>query len=716
MASRNRVQRPVGNLWLLGAALGGLVCYESVPAQAPDTSNWSCTRCPFPSGYEADYAAGVSYVSEDAAHFGDTTGYDEEGGYLNLDGEGLYRTAGYRMSWILEDLGLDSRVLRLDGGRQGTYDYYAGFSQLPRREFDTTRTVFSATGSDTLALPSNWVRAGLTSGLTALDASLSDQDIESDRETLEIGGRYLPTDRVDVFADYRRTERDGLSIQGASFFTTTSLLPRPFDYQTDELDLGVRYGGDRSTVKLAYYGSYFKDRNLLLRWENPFTSVAGGEVGALAQPPDSSFQQFLVSGNYRTPWYDTVITYSAATGVMEQNDPLVAYTTNPDLTAVPLPRASLDGQVDTTNLALTVTANPHARARVKVAYRYDERDNGTPVEQWNRVLVDSFNSGGLEANVPYGFERTRLNLRGDFDVTDSIRLAAGYDYKELDRDFQEVAEQDEASGWGQLSWKPNAYVDLRAKAGNAKREVDRYDTGLAMSLGQNPLMRKYHLAYRYREFGELSVAASWPERPISVSGSVRLADDSYTQSQLGLLGSDDVRVAADLTWAMSGMSSLYVMAAMDEIDSEQAGSESFQAPDWRARHADEFMTFGGGYRVEGLRERFDLQIDYTHGVGQSRTDVTSASSGPGRFPDLRSTLDSLRMRLGYRASERLEGHLDLRYERFDADDWALQGVGSATIPTVLSLGADPYDYDVILIGVGIRYYFSGDGGNGSGGN
>jgi MtrB/PioB family decaheme-associated outer membrane protein len=694
------------SLWSSLVAVAIVTSFSGpVSAQAPDTSNWNCSRCPFKSGYEASYSGGASYVSDDAAHFGDATGYDQQGVYLNLDGEGSYIEDGYRSSWFIEDLGLDSRVLQLDGGRQGTYDYYVGFSQLPRRVFDTTQTVFSATADDTLILSDDWVRAGLTSGFTALEANLFDQNIGSDRATLQIGGRYIPTDRFDVFADYRQSRRDGLAIQGGAYFTNSSLLPRPFDYQTDELDVGVRYGGDRSTVKLAYYGSFFDDKNPALNWKNPFTSVDGGEFGAFAQPPDSSFQQLLLSGSYRTGWYDTIVTYSAATGVMEQDDPLLAYTTNPNISTAPLPAFSLDGQVDTTNLALTVTAKPHQRVRLKAAYRYDDRGNQTPVQQWNRVIVDSFNSGEFESNMPYSFERTRLNLDAQFDVRRNLRLSAGYDYRELHRDFQEVAEQDEVSGWGQLSWQPNAYIDLRGRAGTSKRDVDRYDTGVAGSLGQNPLLRKFNLAYRYREFGEFTIGASLPERPISVSGTVLFANDSYTESQLGLLASDEFRVAADLSWALSPLSSVYLTAAIDEIDSEQAGSEFFQTPDWDATHSDEFVTFGGGYRVEELKERFDLEIDYTHGVGSSEIAIRSASGGTGRFPDLKSTLDSLRVRLLYRASERLEGNLELRYESFAADDWALQGVGPATVPQLLSLGADPYDYDVFLIGLGVRYSF-----------
>lgn len=326
------------------------------------------------------------------------------------------------------------------------------------------------------------------------------------------------------------------------------------------------------------------------------------------------------------------------------------------------------------------------------------------MEQWSRVIADSFTSGELEENVPYSFQRTRLNLLANIDLLRNVRLSAGYDRTELERDYQEVAEQDEASSWGQIVWELNASIDLKAKVGTAKREVDRYDTGLAMSLGQNPLMRKYHLAYRYREFGELSIAASWPQRPISVSASVRFANDSYTESQLGLLASDDFRFAADLSWSLSPSSSLYLTAALDEIDSEQAGSEFFQAPDWRGLHSDEFVTYGGGYRVEQLKERFDLDIDFTHGTGTSQIDVLSSSGGLSRFPDLKSDLDSLRVRVRYQVSERLEGHLQLRYENFSADDWTLQGVEPATIPTALSLGADPYDYDVFLIGVGVRYF------------
>jgi hypothetical protein len=45
------------------------------------------------------------------------------------------------------------------------------------------------------------------------------------------------------------------------------------------------------------------------------------------------------------------------------------------------------------------------------------------------------------------------------------------------------------------------------------------------------------------------------------------------------------------------------------------------------------------------------------------------------------------------------------YENFDSSDWALQGIGPATLPTVLGLGADPYNYSVNYVTLSARYSF-----------
>ena len=99
------------------------------------------------------------------------------------------RTASenHRLGWYAEDLGLDSRVLEIDGGKPGTYSYSLDWSELPYRRFITTSTVFSEGTGGSLDLPAGWVRAGTTAGFTALNASLVSRSIESDRQILGLG-------------------------------------------------------------------------------------------------------------------------------------------------------------------------------------------------------------------------------------------------------------------------------------------------------------------------------------------------------------------------------------------------------------------------------------------------------------------------------------------------------------------------------------------------
>ena len=668
-----------------------------------DTSEWTCEFCPFESGHRAEYELGATEVSDDSAYIGDASGYAEEGTYLNVDGKGSYRNDSYDMRWTAEDLGLDSRFAEVSGGQQGTYNYKLAYRQIPRHVFDTTDTIFEKVSADTLALPPGWVTAPLTSGFTELSSSLVPQNIESDRKIAVVGGRYAISDHFRISADFRKQIHEGTDVTAGPYFSQSSLLPGPFEYETDEIDIGIRYVGDSGILTLAYYASLFDNNNTELRWDNPFTSSPGAEQAALARSPDNTFHQVSFSGRYSFAPMRTVIAFSGALGRMEQNQAFLPYTTNPNLNAEPLPRTSLDAEVDTTNLAISLSSKVFKKARLKLNYRYNERDNRTTQDLWTRVITDSFVSGESETNTPYSFERSALHLGAEYDLFETVRISGGYDWKTIDRNFQEIAEQTENSGWGRLRWRPNGAFEISARAGISERDVDQYDESFGATLDQNPLMRKYNLAYRYRQFGDLTMSASLPEKPVSLTLNALFANDDYRESQIGLIEGDDLRLAADLSWSISETASMYLNAGFESIESQQAGSEQFSIPDWRAMNSDDFYTVGAGFRVDQIAEKFDLEFDYLRSQGTSEIDMDSASGGLSRFPDLDSTLDSLRVRLSYRVSERLEFALRLRYESFEAEDWALEGVGPTTIPVILTQGAEPYDNDVFSVGLAFRY-------------
>lgn len=669
---------------------------------APDLSQWRCRLCPFEQGTQAQYTAGTAYVSDDAARFGDGNGYDEQGTYLLADGDGRHVDENQRIAWRFDSLGLDARSLRLEGNRSWI-DYRLRYRELPHYLFDTTSTVFRDDGTRRLVLPAAWVRAPITSQMSGLGSSLAPVGIGSRRDGLDLGIELRPRDSVAAYADYERQERTGTTISGASFFNTTSQLPHPIDQSTDELTLGLRYLTNRGTLNFAYRGSFFDNALSGLTWDNPFTSPPGAEQGLLAESPDNSYQSLSIDGAFHFRAH-TALTFAAGRGRGEQNESLLPYTTNSQLAASVLPRKTLDGVVDTSHLALTASTRIGSRIRIKTAYRYDEHDNGTPIDVWTRVIADSFTSADSESNVAYDFKRARLNVAANAEVSDRLELSAGYEHTTLDRSEQEVAEQTTDGGWGRLRWRFAPGFELRLRRGTEERDFDRYDTALAAELLQNPLLAKYNLAYRYRTYADATLTASGSKRPFTVALSTFYADDDYARSRIGITSDEDRRIAADFGWTFTPHVSFFASASNETIDTRQSGSESFALPDWTAAYTDRFRTLSSGLRFDQIPPRFDLTIDASVANSGTALDLARGTIGDS-FPKLRSRLDALRIKAVYHHSSRLSIPLELRYEHLDTDDWALEGVDPSTIAGVLGLGADPFRYDLVVIGAGATYRF-----------
>jgi MtrB/PioB family decaheme-associated outer membrane protein len=676
------------------------------PAAAPDTSEWTCSKCPFDHGYRSEVELGGAYVDDDSARFGDYTGLDEKGGYVIADAAGrAAEESGFVLEYELTDLGLDSREARLSGGRQGRYEFELFYDAIPHRIWDTTATPYAGNGSSELTLPSGWVDAGSTGGMTALDSSLRDVDVGYDRDRYGAAGRYWFGENLKFDLGYRRDEREGTRTQLASFGSVSTELPRPIDDATDRLDATVRYQGKRWYVQAGYSGSIYDTKAADLRWDNAFTAmVPGADVGQMALTPDNQYHEFgLAAGWFGLPGH-TTLALSLASGKGTQDTGFLPYTSNPQLVTDALPAGNLDGQVDVTRADFTITARPIDRLRLRGAVAYDERDNDTQRRAYTSIVhTDLFPVLDDRVNPVYGFERLRVFGSADFQVYDDLTIGAGGEYRTLDRNgtAQEVKSEDLVDGWGSVQYRPTGYLGFVLKGGAMERTPDEYEEGAAGS-GQNPLMRKYNMAYLYRSYGEALASLSFGSLPITLGANAFYGDDSYNLSTLGATSGLDRRYGVDLTWTMSEQASVYASVGEEKIDARSQGSQAYGQPDWRYVLEDDFVTYGAGLRAQPLAQ-LALDVDYTYARGASRTELVGANGG--RFPANRSELSTLTADVTYAMSERIDLAFTWRYESFESSDWALQGVDPATLGNVLALGADPYDYSVNYLGASVRYYF-----------
>jgi MtrB/PioB family decaheme-associated outer membrane protein len=674
--------------------------------EAPDPAAWVCSKCPFEKGYVSEAELGGGYVSDASAKFGDYTGLDEDGAVAVVNAEGgMTAESGYRLDYSLDDLGLDSRAVAIEGGKQGSYDFGFTYDRVPHTISDTGESIYGGLGTGSLTLPPGWVRAGSTAGMTALATSLRSVEPGFDRDRYGLAGRVFLGKNWSLGLDYRRDERSGTRPTYGSFGSVSSELLRPIDDATDRLNATVRYEGSRWFAQVGYFASLYDTKAADVTFANPFTAfVTGGDAGQLALAPDNTYNEIAVSAGWFGLPGNTAITASAAMGQGTQDTGFVGYTLNPTLGVDALPFTNLDGDVSVTRADLAISSRPIDRLRLRGAVAYDERDNDSRQGSFTSIVhTDLFPVSDDRTNPVYGYERTRLTGTADFDVYDDLSIGVGGEYRTTDRTgtTQEVSSEDLTDGFGRAQFRPNGYLGFVVKGGVQERDPDNYDVTVAESLGQNPLMRKYELAYRYRAYGEFLANVAVGSLPLALGASAYYGDDSYLQSDMGLVSGLDRRYGVDLTWTVNEKISAYVSGSHEKIDSKTKNSSVFAAPDWRGDMQDDFETYGVGMRAQ-FTDRLRLNFDYTYATGDTHTQITGAAAGT--FPVVQSELSSFKTDLEYGLNERTDIVLTWWYETFESDDWAYAGQPDA-MPSVLGLGVDPYNYDVNYVTASVRYRF-----------
>ncbi len=697
---------------LLGA--GTAAAPLALAQEMPDFEQWQCRFCPFPEqGTEGNVDASVLHVSEDSARFGDYTGLDEKGVYGNADADIMYRAGGgYAVSLNARDVGLDSRSIDLQAGRQGSWVVDLTWDEIPRRLDDSGRTVYSGLGSDTLTLPTGWVRGNFTSDMGALDASLRNFNLGWDRKTSGLGIEFIQSERLRYEAEWTRQTKQGRGLTWGNFLGTATDLAKPLDYETNAVDAALVYAASNWNVRLGYYGSFFSNKDTTLTWDNPFN---GPDRGRAAMAPDNSYNQAIISGAYRFSTWNSTLNASYARGRMEQDDSLLAYTINPALVTQPLPIDSFDGRADTTAANLRWTARPVDRLRVSGEYRYNERDNKSGQYEWAAVQADAFATIPF-VNPAYSFENRDLSFMADYRFSSLVSGAAGWGQKVRKRDYQNVDRTEEDSYWARLRFRPFSELTVSARAETSSRDASEYQQLPTTGAGaeQNPLLRKYYLTDRDRDLLQVQADIVAGARG-SVSLSYEDAKDRYDASEVGLTASDYDQFTADASLRLWESTMLSAYFSRANYDSATVGAGSFlapntAAPNWEGRTRDRHDVHGLAFSWPGLADgKLDLRADWSRADTTGNITIENPLGAAGTpFPELRSKLTGAQLMADYHLNARWTLNAGWRWEKFSADDWSKDGVEPATIANVLTFGAQTLDYDVNVFLLGFRYNFVKD--------
>lgn len=703
---------------------------------------------------------GLGFLSDDSFRFGRYTGLTDDGVYGVL-GFDIFQRGAWdgddATYWRLqgENLGLDSREAYFEYGQQGRFAFHLGFDQIPHNQIDTARTIFTNPGSTSLTLPSNWVGAQTTAGMTRLNESLRPFDIEHERRRFEIGFDWIPAPKWDLETKYSREEKDGLKTIGLTIGNSggtprSVLAPEPVDYLTQTADVALTFARPDYQIRIGYYMSLFDNENSALSWQNPYTTINGwaasagfpSGLGQMHLEPDNEFHQVYASGGWS--FGDTMrLTGDLSYGRATQDDAFLPYTINPVLAASitqPLPRTSLDGKVDNTYAALRFSHRPWNTFYWNANLRYDDRDNGTPHNEYVYIPGDSLTqnttvtSSFRRFNEPKSQEETSFRLDATWRAMDWLRVAGEAEWSSIERPHQEREELDENRYGLSFTGNTGGMLSGGLRLSVADRDGSEYQGWVTFVNGYSPGytntvlpfvdghpfenlpgMRKFNQADRERQQAELFANIAFGDTlELGLSGNY--SEDDYTDSQFGLTFSRVNGFNADLTWSPIESASLYSFYSAERYKNDVDGraytgtARATQAFDpnrnWTNSSRDDIDTWGLGANSRVLDGKVTLGIDYV----RAKTDADVATTvGPALvtapLPTSRTDLTSASVYGDWAWRKDLTVRLRFAYENYESSDWAIDNVPANQLANVILLGEDTPDYSVWTAAVSLVYRF-----------
>ncbi|MEP7068025.1 MAG: MtrB/PioB family decaheme-associated outer membrane protein [Usitatibacter sp.] len=408
---------------------------------------------------------GGLYVNRDSAKFGEYTGLDKKGGYAIGNVE-LYGGDGpegaFRWKVLGINLGLDSRSLTGEAGAQGRWRVTAGYDEIVRNFSDTYQTFWNGAGSSTFTLPSgypaastrlavtnnanailaNWNNiqspnaiAGTAGGGPAfvIPANMHSFDIGTERKRGNVGVSAILAPGWEVRASVKHEEKDGTKITGVNigrFSGVSALLPEPINSTTDQFEAGVSYAGRQAFFNAGYYGSLYRNDVGLWTVENPGANNAVlGNIARLQSYPDNQMHQLNVGGGYKfSP--ATRFSFSGSWARLTQNENFID---SPAGSTWVVPESSAHAKVINSSFLARLTSRVMKELTLNAAYKYDDRDNRTPVAIFRTTAGDTPGASTEFSNEPVNRKVNQLNLDADYSLGRGQAVKAEYEYQKIHR-------------------------------------------------------------------------------------------------------------------------------------------------------------------------------------------------------------------------------------------------------------------------------------------
>lgn len=622
---------------------------------------------------DSEISVGIAGTNRDAPFFGQYSSLDQQGPQVSVSGDVVQRddATGTWLEFHGRNTALNDGDVGLVFQRQGVWRFDSEWNRMEVTNPFRVNTATTGIGTTEITVPAVAITPGTGDTIR----------LGTTRETLSMGYSRFIADGLNASLRVRNQQKKGTRFwasQGNNF------VPEPIDFTMQELEGVIDYAGESVQLSGGYLGSWFNNANKKV-------TITNGGVDEMALPPDNvAHQLFLSGGAAIAPRTRGTFKVSYTQGLQEDT-----FMTVTNAAGVNTARTDLGGEVDTTLVQLGISSRPIDDLTVRAGFRYEDRNDKTPVEAYRTDATH-------DVNIP--LSRTFTNYKLDVDYRLPARLAAfaGVEFDQRERSYplSNLTVGSTTNSARQVSFQPDTdettvKLGLRRSLSEtlngsvsvltSKREGKGYleaDDNVAADV-----IDPIHWADRDRT--KLRLTLDWmPAEAVSMQLVAENSNDEYDGRELGPRSGDSSFVSLDATYAVSDEWRLSAWVSHEAVEVDQSNCESNCATlTWNVRTTNSTDALGLGFEGEPVDSvKVGANLQYSHEKAEYRF-AAIIGTLPGVLPpDYYYKTTRLNLFAEHEHAKDASIRLDFVYSQIKTDDWTWNGSGPGNQWVFLSNG------------------------------
>lgn len=544
--------------------------------------------------------------------------------------------------------------------------------------------------------------------------------------------RYTPTPNWTYSLDFEYLNPSGNQAMGTVFgpspgvFNVTELFA-PVEYDTYNYGVGVEYANHGWVVGFKYEGSFFRNSNESITWENPATwnnpvgpngacantplySPSGGLGpcnGQAALYPDNEAHNFTLNAGATLP-LDTHLMVSGSYGFWLQDSSFIPFTDNGAIPVQSLPRSSLGGDVQPAFINATVTSSPLKATEVKLTYSFYNYDNRTSAISFKNVLSlnDVQNLWNATA-YPFSFSQQNISLDLAYDLPSNLRAAVVGMVQTYHNSGLEVLQQNRTSYGPQLDWMPYSWLTFHADYTHGFRDSPGYNNNRSSLAANNAGMPELNELYRFyaatvysdqttlmgsvAPFKPMANTPRWL-KPLSLFAEFDYNYYNYPSSTFGTQYQSDYSPSVGFTWDPLPRAHLFGDLAWEAYDMGLRSLARLNTPPnqnpanriWNSVDRSQGFSVDFGFDVKVptiennwlLKRPLRLFCQYTYSDGYDTIHSSGNPGGPAatNWPATSETFQEVILGLTYQITQKAALNLGYYYNHYGYNNFQISGI------------------------------------------